>query len=276
MSKRILTAALLFGVTLAARAEEPLPACDSSGAAALGEGPVATAGFYEADFATGRRACPRTEVGLRERAGMALHLADFFATLGAHTHLFGSYALDPRTELFGTLEVLRFQFVQNATLKVTSLSLGQLTAGATRVVYQEGPLAVAPSARLMLPTSTLGVATLGVELGAAADLRLAERLNLHGYAGADVSLGLSAAAAQPLAGALLSLGFQYTPWNWFAVVVDVDAHLGSRAPVDYLAPAVALRFAIWRGLGVELGGAFPLLGADPHTAAGALRLSYRP
>lgn len=274
MNAKTLMMVLLLGLPLAARAEEQ--ACASSSGAGPGSGPVATAGFHEADFATGRRACPRTELGLSERAAAALHLADFFATLGAHTHLFGSYALDSKTELFGTLELLRYQYVQNATLKVSSLSFGQLTAGATRVVYQEGPLAVAPSARLMLPTSSLGVATLGVELGAAADYRLAERLSLHGYAGADLSVGLSAAAAQPLAGALLSAGIQYTPWSWLGLVVDLDAHLGARAPVDYLAPAIALRFALWRGLGAELGGAFPLLGVDPHTAVAALRLSYRP
>src|SRR5262245_61507684 len=45
------------------------------------QGPVAS-GFFDADFATGRRACPRTEMGLGLQGGAAIDLPNFYGQLG--------------------------------------------------------------------------------------------------------------------------------------------------------------------------------------------------
>lgn len=248
--------------------------CEQQQEVDLQQGP-AVIGFYEADYATGRRACPRTELGIGERLGAVIDTPNYYGAIAADTLLTGSWALGPRTELFGTLELVHYQWVQNATIKGSVLGLGQLTAGITHVAHQHGAMALAPSARLMLPTSfTSGnVRTLGAEVGSALDYRAFERLDLHGYVGADFSAGLSAAPAQPRFGLFAIAGLEFAPWRWLGLVLDLHAHLLHRAPLDYIAPAIALRFHLTRALGVELNATLPLAGADRHDALGGLRIS---
>ena len=70
----------------------------------------------EADLATGRRACPRTEIGLGVRGGAIIDTPNFYGNLGGQAQLFGSWAFRRKTELFATLEPVTFGFTQNATL----------------------------------------------------------------------------------------------------------------------------------------------------------------
>ncbi len=72
-----------------------------------------------------------------------------------------------------------------------------------------------------------------------------------------------------------ALGIVYAPATWFAVAVDLKLHFNYIAPVDYVAPALALRFRIVRTLNLELDAAVPVAGADRHTALAMLSLGYR-
>jgi hypothetical protein len=273
MSRPLVALASLLLVPAAARAEG---ACEQWISPALAEGPV-TFGFLSADVATGRRACPRTEVGLGLQGGAIVETANFYGAVTATGLLSGSFAVRPDLEVFATLEVPRFQYVQNATLTGTTLSLGQLTAGATYVALAQGPLVVSPSARLQLPTSFASprTRTLGGELGAAVLYRPQARFEVHGYVGADVSAGLGAAASQPRAGFLVNVGSEYAFFSGFAAVLDANVHFGHRAVLDYVAPALGLRFRAGEHFGAELGASLPLLGAERHMAIGGLKLTYR-
>lgn len=252
---------------------EPATACERWASPGLPEGPIGI-GWYEADVVTGRRTCPRTELALGTRGGAVIDTPDFYGTIGLGLLLSGSYALGADKELFGTLELLQFQFVQNGTLKRTGLSLGQLTAGGSMVTFRRERLAGAATARLMLPTSTLAanVRTVGVEAGHSATFRPSERLELHGFVGADLSAGLSVANSYPRVGGLLTLGVQYSPLSWLGLVLNANGRLGA---TSYVAPAVGLRFKLYRGLGAELGVTLPLAGSDRHEGLFALRFGYR-
>ncbi len=246
--------------------------------AGLPEGPV-SASFHEVDFARARRACLRSEVGLGGSGGAIIDTPNFYGTLNANGLLFGSWTFAKgSTELFATAEVIRWVYAQNATLKGTSLGLGQLSVGASRVVLATEEAQVTPSVRLMLPTATgeANVHVLGFEAGVASTVRPLPPLQLHGFAGAQVAGGVfSPAPSQPRAGALLVVGLQYSPWSWAALAVDLNARFGLRAALDSLAPAFALRFGVGRHVGVELAATLPVAGADRHDFAGALRVSYR-
>lgn len=273
MSRLLVALAALLLLPTAAQAEG---GCEQWIAPALAEGPVPF-GFLSADVATGRRACPRTEVGLGLQGGAIIETKNLYGAVTAAGLLSGSYAVRPDLELFATLEVPRFQFVQNATLTGTSLSLGQLTAGATYVALTRGDFVLSPSVRLQLPTSFASprTRTLGGELGAAALYRPTNRFEVHGYAGVDASLGLGAAAALPQAGFLLNVGSEYALCSGFAAVLDANVHFGHRAALDYVAPAVGLRFRAGEHFGAELGASLPLVGAERALAIGGLKLSYR-
>ena len=273
MSRPLVALAVLLLLPTTARAEG---GCEQWIAPALAEGPL-TFGFLSADVATGRRACPRTEVGLGVQGGAIVEAHNFYGAITAAGLLSGSWAVRPDLELFATLEAPRFQFVQNATLTGTTLSLGQLTLGGTYVALVNGPLVVSPSVRLQLPTSFASprTRTVGGELGAAVLYRPVNRFEVHGYVGADVSAGLGAAAAQPRAGFLVNVGSEYALCSGFAAVLDANVHFGHRAALDYVAPALGLRFRAGEHFGAELGASLPVLGAERAMAIGGLKLTYR-
>jgi len=266
-----LIASLLL--TTAARAEG---GCEQWIAPALAEGPI-TFGFLSADVATGRRACPRTEVGLGVQGGAIVETDNFYGAITAAGLLSGSLAVRPDLEVFATLEAPRFQYVQNATLTGTTMSLGQLTVGGTYVALARGPFVVSPSVRLQLPTSFASprTRTLGGEIGAAVLYRPVNRFEVHGYAGMDMSAGLGAAASLPRAGFLVNVGTEYALLGGFAAVLDANVHFGHRAALDFVAPALGLRFRAGEHFGAEIGASLPVLGAERALAIGGLKLTYR-
>jgi hypothetical protein len=241
------------------------------------EGPVTVGGFQAADLMVARRACPRSEVGLGVRAGAVIDTPNFYGAVDAQAVLFGSARLTPTLELFGTAELLRLQFAQNATLNGTRASLGQVSVGAAWLARQTEGAAVTPYVRLMLPTSLLTsrVRTVGAEVGTSASLRLSERFEAHGTVSVGGTAGLGAVPAFPRAGLGLNAGLQAALTSWLALVLDVNVQGGYRAPLDFVAPAFAVRLSPVAGLGVELGATLPLAGADRHLAIGGLRLGWR-
>lgn len=246
--------------------------CGRWRARGLNEGPVAV-GYAEADLGTGRRVCPRTEIGLGGRFGAIIDTPDFYGAIAAQGVLYGSYALRDTTELFGTLEFFTFTFAQNAVLTSTQMTLGNATVGATQVLYRGETLVAGVTLRALLPTSfeVPGSRALGAELGANASWRPLKWLEGHAYLGSDFTLGVGRGPALPRGGATLIAGVALAPFDWFALVVDVNGHLG---PLSYLAPAFALRFKI-ASLGIDLNATLPLAGTDRRDFIAGLRLNWR-
>src|SRR3954464_15616400 len=146
----------LLAATAGAGEVKAHPEADAAGGCAgavdrgLFDGPVAV-GFFDADFATGRRACARTEMGLGLLGTASIDTPDFYGALSGGALLYGSFALPSAPlEVFASLEVVKVQYVQNASLKGTSFSLGQASLGATYALLRSGGLTLAPSMRLML------------------------------------------------------------------------------------------------------------------------------
>jgi hypothetical protein len=250
-----------------------LPAvCDQWDSKAMPEG-AATVGYFEADVATGRRACPRTEVGVGGRFGAIIDVAHFYGNLGVNGVVSGSYAVNRKLEIYATLEAVSFSYVQTA-LKQTNVTLGHMTAGVTYQAYQLGSsFAGAISGRLLLPTSFQipNARSIGIELGHASTWRPKSWLEVHTYLGGDFSAAISAGDSYPRFGGVLVLGAALTPLSWFSFVLDATGRLGA---ISYFAPTAALRFKV-SSLGIELAGTLPLAGNDRHNFIAGLRLSWR-
>lgn len=272
--RRALAVLVVLAAASALAQDSASGACARWMSPALSDGPIAL-GFVDADVATGRRTCPRTEAALGARIDAVIDTPDFYGNILATGMLSGSYALSDKRELFATLELLRYQYVVNAVINTTQLAVGQTTVGASQVTFLGDAVGGAVSARLMLPTSfaTGNTRVFGAEVGHSVTWRPSSNLELHGWAGADFSAGLSAAPAFPRFGGLLNAGVQYSPVGWFGAALDLDGRVG---PLSYLAPAVALRFGLGRSVGAELAATLPVLGTDRHDAIVGLRLSYRP
>lgn len=259
---------LLAGLT---RAEDRSP-CSLRDDWGLPEGPVAL-GYAQADVATGRRACPRTEVGLGGRFAAIIDTPNFYGNLGVNGMLFGSWAFNERTEAFATLEAVNFTYAVNASLSKTGLTLGNLTAGVTRVLYSSARFVGSVSGRLLLPTSfeIPGARLMGAEASYLSTWVPKSWLEVHSALGVDFSAALSDAQSFPRLGATAILGAALKPTSWFAFVLDANGHLGARS---YLAPSAAVRFRV-ASLGIEVGATLPLVGTDRHDFIFGGRFSWR-
>ncbi len=238
----------------------------------LGEGPIAL-GFLSADVATGRRVCPRSEVGLGGRLQAIIDTPNFYGNLVGDGLVFGSFAINDKTEIFGTLEAIEYNYVQTS-LKGSTLTLGTLTVGATRHIYGTDRFLGALSARVMLPTSLVNPSSrdIGVELGHATTWRPASVLEVHTYLGFDFNAGLGGGPSIPRVGGVLTAGLQFSPVSFAALVVDFTGRLSMLK--NYVAPTVALRFRVMR-VGIELAGTLPLAGSDRHDFIAGGRFNFR-
>ncbi len=236
-------------------------ACERWKNPGLLEGP-ARASMFDADTVSGRRACARTEVGLEGRFRAIIDTPNFYGDVHLDGQLHGSYVLVPRTELFFAFEVVRSDYVQNAVLKTTTLSVGQLTTGASWTFHEAELVAVALSGRIMWPTGSHipNSRLMGFELGGALTFRPHDAWELHAALGADLSFVISAATPDARPGANGLVGVQFSPFSWAALVLDVAGRWG---PTSALMPIGGLRFRIGP-VGLELSGGLPLIGNDRH------------
>lgn len=272
--------ALLLLLTRAAVADpavvapEPIPesGCARWREPGLVDGPVSM-GLLQGELGAGRRACPRSELALGVRAGAIIDTPNFYGNLAVDAILEGSMTVRDRAELFVSIPFLNWQYVQSSVLTGTQTRLGAMSVGGSLIALDRRGVVLSPYARVLLPTDAR---TAGAEAGLALSARgvRVRTLGAHAVVAGDVSGGISGPSSVR-GGALLILGLEWTPVRWFGLMVDLQSHLGYRAALDWLAPAAALRFRIWRGLGLELSTLVPVAGADRHDVALRLRLSLR-
>ncbi len=258
-------------VKVEAPPEPPPMACARWKAPGLLEGP-AFLGYAEADFAVGRRACPRSEIGIGADFGAIIDTPNFYGDVGIQALVYGSWALSSKTEVFALLEAFDWMYTVNAVISGTRASLGNATLGVSRQVYETESVAGALSLRVLLPTASNipGTRNTGAEVGHSISLRAATFLEVHAYAGVGFTVGLGPA---PLPALTLvgMLGAALTPVSWFSFVLDLSGGLAGRS---FFAPTAALRFRVFN-LGIELAATRPLAGTDRNDAIGALRIAWR-
>ncbi|MBL8954677.1 MAG: hypothetical protein JNK82_28120 [Myxococcaceae bacterium] len=258
-------------VKVEAPPEPPPKACARWRNPALMEGP-AFVGYAEADLAIGRRSCPRSEVGIGGDFGAIIDTPNFYGDVGAQALIYGSWAINPKTEVFALIEAFDFQYTVNAVISGTQASLGNATIGAARQLFEGDVFADAISVRVLLPTASNipGTRNIGAEIGHSLTVRAASFLELHAFGGVGFTVGLGPAPL-PAINAVVAIGAALTPVSWFSFVLDMSGGIAGRS---FLAPTAALRFRVY-SVGIELAATRPIAGNDRNTAIGALRVAYR-
>lgn len=251
--------------------ETPLLACQKWKSPGLMEGP-AFIGYADADFAIGRRACPRSEIGIGVDFGAIIDTPNFYGDVGIQALIYGSWALNDKTEIFALLEAYDWQYTVNAVISGTRATLGHATLGISRQVYQTDDVAGAFSLRVLLPTHSgiPGNRITGAEVGHSVSMRAMSWLEMHAYAGLGFTVGLGPASLPALTVAGM-VGAALSPTSWFSLVVDVAGGIAGRS---FLAPSAALRFRVFN-LGIEIAVTRPFWGDDRHDAIGAVRFAWR-
>jgi hypothetical protein len=225
-----------------------------------------------------RRACLRDELVLAGDGYLIARPADFYGNIRVGARLSGSYVVDRTIELWGSLELVRYQSLISA-VSSSYLGLGYLSLGATLPYFRERDRAIAAYVRLVLPTTT-GLdqrsQPLALELGTTAETQAGPNFRFHAWASALGSLAVSdLAPADPRGGVRVGGGVDWVPYEAFSIVLELASGFGYRDALDFLALQGGFRFAFGDTLGVDLGLSWPFAGAEPGLATAQLAVSGR-
>jgi len=233
--------------------------------------------LHDGGLGVPRRVCARTEVAIGGEGYAVIEPSEFYGNLRVAAPLAASVALSDETELFGALEVVRYQTVISS-FEAEQLGLGDLALGATHAPWGDGKWKAGLTGRLVLPTASSRydeVWPFGSDAGFAIAYGLHPRLLLHAQSGGLVTVVVGSGGAHPRGAWVTTSGLAFRPWSWFSLVLDAHTELGYAALLDVFAIGPALRFAIGARLGAELGAMFPIAGRERALAAAGLRLNMR-
>jgi hypothetical protein len=240
------------------------------------DGPLSI-GLLDGGLGMARRACPRSEVYLAAEAYLVAELADFYGNIRVSGIYGGSWAISDRTEVFAALEVIRFHTVISS-VGAAELGTGYASLGFVQQLWRNQRMVLALTSRLVLPTASRldrNSSPLALDVGATFEAALHRVINVHGALLLAGSVGLSAGPADPRGGVRLLAGLDWHPWTWLAIVLELQAGFGYRAPVDLVSASLGFRFAIGHNFGIELAALYPFAGDERALLAGALNLSWR-
>ena len=279
--------AALFGCLLlcaagAARADLAGGVCPGRFEAAAGPLPGGTEAEQPADFGAVPEACPGSDLSLRLRGELFDGSAapDFAGRIVAGATARGRRRINARSAISIAVDLVTYQYVNDAGLAATGASFGPATVGYHLLLATGAQAAFAAYARLLLPIDTSrqsGIET-GLELGASGRARLSRRWLADG--------GLS------LAGPLFVTGGQahgqlepaalaevwFAPRPTFALFGGGSLRL-EVAPTFTLmsvVPRAGVRGALAHGLWLAFLAEAPVAGDDRTNLIASLFLGWTP
>jgi hypothetical protein len=218
-------------------------------------------GLREGELGLAHRACATSELVLQGEAGAVVDLADFYGQLRGALRLSGSYALGDATELFGSMELFRYQTVISS-VSAAEAGVGHLSLGGLHRFWSREDLSLAAVGRLVLPTAT-GIYRrawpVGLDAGVAAEQVLGTRWRLNGQLGLISSAAFSDIDSQPRLGLAATVGAGWQARSWLAVLGELHATSGYSSALDVLAVGLGVRMGGER-LGTELSALVPVAG----------------
>ncbi len=260
----------------AGAAAEPLDACPGTDRK-LASGPAAVS-LFEGEVGAPIRACPRTELRAGPTGSALIDTPAFFGTIDAALRLAGAYHYGEAGELFASVELPRYRFLQNATLTGSTFGFGWASAGATHRLHDRRGLRVAAAARLSTPAgpgSYTSAWPVYAELGAAASWRAAAAISVHAYAGSITGAALGRGPGGLRVGWQHRAGAAYQLGRRLDLLLDAGVVLGYSAALHSFDVSPGLRVRAWRDLSAELAVAVPIAGAIRTDVVGELFLAWR-
>lgn len=227
------------------------------------DGPL-QAGLLRGDLGVARRACPRTEIAVGAGGRAIVEPENFYGNIIVHGRVDGSWRALPRLELFGALEAVQYQTVISS-FTASRIGLGHLSGGATWLLYEDDRVGISAFGRTTLPTAIglyRNMFPFGFDAGVTSAFSPIEPITLHAAAFGLASIAAGPGDPLPRAGIAAHLGMDIAPWDFIALTAEIDGQSLFEEPLDHLSIGGGLRFAIWSGLGAELGVLVPVAGRE--------------
>ena len=280
-------AAALIGCVLlcaagAARADLASGVCPGRFEAAAGPLAGGTSAEQPADFGAVPDACPGSDLSLRLRGELFDGSAapDFAGRIVATGTVRARRRINARSGISIALDVITYQYVNDAGLAATEASFGPATVGYHLVLASGARAAVTAYARALLPIATArqsGIET-GLELGASGRARLSRRWLADGgvsLAGPLVVIGGQAhGQLQPAAVAEV----WFSPKPAFALFAggSLRSEVAPTLTLVTVAPRAGMRSALAHGLWLAFLAEVPVAGDDRTNVIASLFLGWTP
>jgi len=261
----------LLGLALAA----PLtawadPCADLDG---MPEGPV-TAGLRNGDLGRGHRVCARSELSLGPGAYLLADSDNFYGHIVVTGALTASYAFNDRTEVFGSLEMLRWDSVL-APFPQDYIGPGFSALGASTRLWQSETVGLSLNGKIVFPAMYENAWPLGVDLGVAGLWVVSRSVRLHAQISGEFEVNAGRGPALPRFGVAPTVGVVWRPVTVFAMGLDAVTSFGLVDTVDHFALSPVFRFSDGKRFGVDFGITAPLAGADRALASVDLMFSVK-
>ena len=284
---RAIRRAALIGCVLsctagAARADLAGGACPGRFEAAAGPLAGGTEAAQPADFGAVAETCPGSELSLRLRGELFDGSAapDFEGRIVASGTVRARRRINARSGIPIALDLLTYQYVNNAGLAATEASFGPATVAYHLVLANGTRGAVAAYARALLPIATgrqSGVET-GLELGASGRARLGRRWLADGgvsLAGPLVVIG-GQAHGQLQPAALAELWFAPKPAFALFAGGGLRSEVAPTLTLLSVAPRAGMRSALAHGLWVAFLAEVPVAGDDRTNVIASVFVGWSP
>ncbi|HSY40411.1 MAG TPA: hypothetical protein VLA79_12805 [Polyangia bacterium] len=280
------SAALIGWVVLcaagAARADLAGGVCPGRFEAAAGPLAGGTEAAQPADFGAVPETCPGSDLSLRLRGELFDGSAapDFEGRIVATGTVRARRRINARSGISIALDVITYQYVNDAGLAATEASFGPATVGYHLVLASGARAAVAVYARALLPVATArqsGSET-GLELGASGRARLSRRWLADGgvsLAGPLVVTG-GQAHGQLQPAALAEVWFAPRPAFALFAGGSLRSEVAPTLTLVSVAPRVGMRSALAHGLWMAFLAEAPVAGDDRTNVIASVFVGWEP
>jgi len=280
--KAALIGCILFCTAGVARADLAGGVCPGRFEAAAGPLAGGTEAEQPADFGAVPDACPGSDLSLRLRGELFDGSAapDFEGRIVATGTVRARRRINARSGISIALDVITYQYANDAGLAATEASFGPATVGYHLVLASGTRAAVAAYARVLLPIATArqgGIET-GLELGASGRARLSRRWIADGgvsLAGPLVVTG-GQAHGQLQPAALAEVWF--APKPAFAVFAggSLRSEVAPTLTLISIVPRVGMRSALAHGLWLAFLAEAPVAGDDRTNVMASVFVGWTP
>ncbi len=234
-------------------------------------------GLVDGDLGIARSVCPTTRVGFTAGGAAIIETENLYGRILGTGTLKGSLALSKRSELYLSIEGLRYDSII-APISSSGLGPGYTAVGAGTQLVNHEPMTLAVQGKVVLPTAftidTHG-APLAMDAGLVGSWSPTVHWTVHGSVMGMYSMAVGGGPLFPRGGVTLDVGGEWRPTFGFSVVVDGRTGFLYTDALDVVSAGIGIRGAIGHHAGLALEAVKPLAGRERTLAGAELRFDWR-
>lgn len=234
-------------------------------------------GIVDGDLGIAHSVCPTTRVGFTAGGAAIIETENLYGRILGTGILKGSLALSRRTEVYASIEGLRYDSII-APISSSGIGPGYTDVGLSTQVIASDTYVLAMQGKVVLPTAfTLDKHSwpLAADAGFAASWNPSVHWAIHGSVMGMYGMALGGGPLYPRGGITVAVGGEWRATPGFSLVVDARSGFLYTDVLDVVSAGVGVRGAIGKHAGLALEAVAPLAGRERTLAGAELRFDWR-